>query len=309
MPKNTKEERLRWIQPVLDREISLKQMALIAPFSPRTLKYWLANFRKFGLEGLEPKSTRPFSHPHETPIRIKERILELRQETNLGAMKIYFKLKKEGIKIHPRTVAKVLKQNKLVRIYKPKKERIKYVKAELKKGELIEIDVKFVPEKINGVRFYQFTAIDCATKWRYLQDYDAATNEVALMFLKELLDVATFRIHNIKTDNAVIFTNRSFYHRSSDPMNPRIHAFDKFCQKLGIKHYLIDPGKPAQNGFVEASHRTDQMHFYDRFKFTDPEELRYQTRLWNMYYNDLEHISLNGLTPNEAIRGVQNVCS
>jgi len=37
--------------------------------------------------------------------------------------------------------------------------------------------------------------------------------------------------------------------------------------KNNILHYLIDPGKPAQNGKVERSHRTDQEMFYDRRKF------------------------------------------
>ena len=76
-----------------------------------------------------------------------------------------------------------------------------------------------------------------------------------------------------------------------------------------MEHYLIDPGKPAQNGKVERSHRTDQESFYDQLVFKSFEELRYKLKLWNMYYNDLEHCGLNGKTPNQALRlGVQNVC-
>ncbi|MBI5254277.1 transposase [Candidatus Falkowbacteria bacterium] len=89
--------------------------------------------------------------------------------------------------------------------------------------------------------------------------------------------------------------------KSTDPLNPRIHAFDQECAKIGTVHYLIDPGKPAQNGCVERSHGSDQRHLYDRFKFNTLEELRYRVRLWNMYYNDLEHCALNGLTPNQAL--------
>jgi hypothetical protein len=39
MPKNTQEERYRWIKPILDKEITIKQMVKICPFSERTLKY------------------------------------------------------------------------------------------------------------------------------------------------------------------------------------------------------------------------------------------------------------------------------
>ena len=43
---------------------------------------------------------------------------------------------------------------------------------------------------------------------------------------------------------------------------------------MEIPHYLIDPGKPAQNGKVERSHRTDQEKFYDENKFKSFEDLK-----------------------------------
>jgi len=42
MPKSTKEEKFRWIKPILDKEISIKDMVKVCPFSERSLKYWLA---------------------------------------------------------------------------------------------------------------------------------------------------------------------------------------------------------------------------------------------------------------------------
>ncbi|MBI2628321.1 MAG: helix-turn-helix domain-containing protein [Candidatus Niyogibacteria bacterium] len=86
MPKSTKEEKFRWIKPILDKEISIKNMVRVCPFSERSLKYWLVDYRKSGLEGLENKSKRPKTNPRETPIRIKERIIELRKETKKCAL-------------------------------------------------------------------------------------------------------------------------------------------------------------------------------------------------------------------------------
>ena len=74
-------------------------------------------------------------------------------------------------------------------------------------------------------------------------------------------------------------------------------------------HYLIDPGKPAQNGKVERSHRTDQEMFYNRKKFKTLSGLKKALRIWNQEYNNLEHCSLDGLTPNEALIKMQNVCA
>lgn len=45
----------------------------------------------------------------------------------------------------------------------------------------------------------------------------------------------------------------------------------------GIIHYLIDPGKPAQNGKVERSHRTDRAEFWNKVSFHSLEELQQKT--------------------------------
>ena len=294
----------------MDKDISIKQMALVCPFSERALKYWLANFRELGMAGLENKSTTPYSHPNETPIRIKERIKELRKKTNLCAKKLNYKLAKEGIKINNRTIGKILKKNGLVRKYKIRKIKLKYVKLPLTPGELVEIDIKFVPSKIKGKRYYQYTAIDCASRWRYLEIFDCDGNSETLKFVNKVLEIAPFRIRAIKTDNGSCFTNRyTGYKRSIDTSNPKLHELDIFCQKHNIIHYLIDPGKPAQNGKVERSHRTDQEMFYDRREFKTVLGLRRAIKVWNIYYNNLEHCSLEGLTPNEALVRVQNVCA
>jgi len=190
----------------------------------------------------------------------------------------------------------------LVRKYKVRKLKYKYVKVPLAKGELVEIDVKWVPDLIRNKQYYQFTAIDCASRWRYLKVYDNCSNFNSIRFLKELMKVSSFRIRAIKTDNGSNFTNRyTGYSKSSDPMNPRLHPLDILCQKHNMIHYLIDPGKPAQNGKVERSHRTDQEMFYDRNIFKSLKELNQKIKMWNETYNNLEHCSLNGKTPNEML--------
>lgn len=311
MPKSTKEEKYRWIKPILNGDITIKDMDKVCPFSERSIKYWLANYRRYGIEGLENKSTRPKTNPKETQIRIKERVIELRKETKICALKLKWKLDKEGIKLHKNTIQKIIKKEGLVRKYRIRKLKYKYIKVPLSKGELVEIDVKYVPNLVENRRYYQFTAIDCASRWRYLKVYSDHSNFSSIKFLDELLAVSPFRIRAIKTDNGSNFTNRyTGYLKSSDPFNPRLHDFDIMCQKLNIIHYLIDPGKPSQNGKVERSHRTDQETFYERNKFRNLKELEIKIQMWNTEYNNLEHCGLNGLTPNEFLRlsGVQNVC-
>jgi len=276
-------------------------MAKVCPFSVRALKYWLAAYRKHGLTGLQNRSTRPKTHPQETPIRIKERILELRKKKKKCALKLSWDLEDEGIKIHHRTIGKILKVEGLTRRYRIRKIKYKYVRIPLSKGELIEIDVKYVPDRIKGQRYYQFTAIDCATRWRYMQVYEDESTFSAISFLRELVKIADFKIQSVKTDNGSCFTNRYNGYYKSDLPFPRPHAFDKVCQEQNITHYLIDPGKPQQNAFVERSHREDQEKFYEQTEFKSFQDLRYKLRIWNMEYNNTKHCSLGGKTPNQAL--------
>lgn len=307
MPTTIKEERLRWVLPIYDKEVKLKDVAKVCPHSQRSLERWTAAYKRCGEEGLIPKSTRPKSHPGETEIRIKERIIELRKKTRKCALKLKWQLDKENITIHKNTIHKIIKEEGLVRKYRVRKLKYKYLKVPLSPGELVEIDVKFVPETVENKQYYQFTAIDCASRWRHLKIYEDQTNHSAIDFLKELIDIAPFRIRAVKTDNGSYFTNRyTGYLKSSDPMNPRLHDFDLLCQGKNIIHYLIDPGKPAQNGKVERSHRSDQEIFYDRNRFKTLIDLERKIRIWNNEYNNLEHCGLNGKTPNEMLQFLIN---
>ena len=312
MAKNIKEERMRWIMPVINKEMKIVDIAKVCPHSNRSLKRWLALYRKGGAEALVPKSTRPKTQPNETPIRIKETVIELRKETKLCAKKLHWKLEKKGLVVPVSTVGKIIKDEGLVRKYRVKKITYKYIRAERQPGELVEIDVKYVPGTVAGKRYYQYTAIDTASRWRYLKVYEEQTTFHSIHFLTEVMRRFPHRIHAIKTDNGSIFTN--YYvgtNKRSDMTVKTIHALDQFCAEHNMVHYLIDPGKPAQNGTVERSHREDQEKFYERNKFRSPRDLEKKIRIWNDYYNNLEHCGLNGKTPNEMVRlwKVPNVLS
>lgn len=303
MPKTIKEERLRWILPILNKERSIKDIACVCPHSERSIKRWLKAYRDHGEHGLEPRSTRPKTQPNETPIRIKEEILNLRKKTGLCALKLHWKLEKKGIEVHPRTVGKILKKEGVVRKYRTKKVKYTYIRAERIPGELVEIDVKYVPGPIQGVKYYQYTAIDTASRWRYLEIFDEYTTHHSKLFLKNVIEKFPYTIQSIKTDNHATFTN--YYlgtNKRSDLTIRTLHSFDQFCKDKNIIHYLIDPGKPAQNGTVERSHREDEEKFYQRYSFSSIAQLKKKLRTWNEYYNNLEHCGLKGKTPNEMLK-------
>ena len=302
MAKTIKEERSRWVLPIVRKEIKLVDVAKICPYGKRSLERWVAAYKERGEAGLEPKSTEPKTQPNETPIWLKERIVEVRKKTKKCALKIHWQLEKEGIDIYERTVGKILKKEGLVRKYRVRKITYKYIRAERKPGELVEIDVKYVPGRVANKRYYQYTAIDTASRWRFLAVYDEQTSFHSILFLKEVIKRFPYHIYAIKTDNGSIFTN--YYvgtNKRSDLTVKTLHALDIFCRGNNMVHYLIDPGKPAQNGTVERSHREDQEKFYEQNEFKSFEDLQKKLERWNMYYNSLEHCGLGGKSPDEFL--------
>ena len=307
MAKTIKEERLRWVMPIVMGESRIVDVAKICPYSKRSIERWLADYKVDGEESLEPKSTEPKKYRTETSICLKERIISMRKKDKLCALKIHWQLEKEGIQIHERTIGKILKKEGLVRKYRIKKIKYKYIRAERQAGELVEIDVKYVPGRVANRRYYQYTAIDTASRWRYLAVYDEQTTHHSICFLREVINNFKYKIQAVKTDNGSIFTN--YYlgtNKRSDVTVKTLHALDTFCTQNNIIHYLIDPGKPAQNGTVERSHREDQEKFYERNKFKTFKDLQNKLKCWNMYYNNLEHCGLNGQSPNEFLANYSN---
>lgn len=281
MATTIKEERLRWVLPIVSGKTLLSASANICPYGKRTLERWVAAYRHGGESALEPRSTRPKRSPHETPIRLKEEIIALRKHKKRCALKLHWQLQKRGIHIHERTVGKILKAEGLVRSYRTKKVTYKYIRAALKPGELIEIDVKHVPGLIAGKRYFQYTAIDCASRWRYLRIFDEESTHHTLVFFKDVEARFPYRITGLKTDNHATFTNR-YVGICADMSLGSLHVLDQYCHERGVAHYLIDPGKPAQNGTVERSHRSDQETLYDTGLFRSAASLKKKVRAWNI---------------------------
>ena len=302
MANSIQEERERWVRPIAEGRVRLCEAVKLCPHSLRSLLRWLAAYRARGIAGLVPRSTAPCTSPKETPIAIKERIITLRKKERVCALKLHWMLAEEGVPMASRTIGKILKREGLTRRYRVRRMKYRYLRAERQPGELMEIDVKYVPGIVAGKRYFQYTAIDCASRWRYLRVFEEQGTLESVVFLREVRARFPHPIRAIKTDNGSIFTNWGVgANKRSDRTVKTPHALDRFCAAQQIVHYLIDPGKPAQNGMVERSHRSDQESFYDRFVFASPLELRRKLRAWNTRYNDLMHCGLNGRSPNQYL--------
>ncbi len=68
MAQTIKEERLRWLLPIVRGEMRLVDVAKVCPHSKRSLERWVAVYKRCGEKALEPKAIIPKTSPEETPI-------------------------------------------------------------------------------------------------------------------------------------------------------------------------------------------------------------------------------------------------
>lgn len=304
----------QWIDLHLNKGLPITEVARLSGLHPDTLYIWKGNYLKYGLGGLCDGSRAHHSYPTEYSGEIKNLIRELRraglekEHRYLGPKIIKQRLEKRfAIIVSASGIGKFLHNDGLIpeknKRRRPKKERVQKCKIH-DPGELLQADVKYAAKSYSGYWFYEFDAIDYATGVVVGDVYELQSNYEAILFLNFMKRKTPFNIKGVQTDNGSIFTNYyTGYKKSADSAKPRLHPFDLWCRQLNIQHYLIDPGKPAQNGKIERFHRTVEEEFYQHETFKDLNSLRRKFRDYLYYYNnEREHQGLAGLTPLEKLQ-------
>ena len=171
---------------------------------------------------------------------------------------------------------------------------------------LVVFWVKFVPEacivgEANGKKFYQYTAIDEYSRFRYLEAFEEHSSYSSAVFLEHLVKAFKFPIECVQTDNGQEFTKRL-----GSSQKPTLTMFEKRLKELGIQHKLIRPYTPRHNGKVERSHRKDNEYFYATHKFYSFDDFAKQLKVHNRNYNKFPMRPLNWKAPIDYINSFIN---
>jgi transposase InsO family protein len=254
-----------------------------------TLREWLKRFKQQGIKGLEDRSHRPHKiREREISPNIQDEIVKIRK-ANPYYSKYKISVLLNGV-ASPSSVGRILKEQGLIN-HRISAKRIKAAKDPKMRfprdivvncpGKLIQIDTKHLPNPQR--RLYQFTAIDVLTKLRVLWVSSNISSAAAAKFLEICLREFPFNIECIQTDNG------SEFHKN----------FDRLCQKLKLPHFYTEPRSPKQNSYVERSHLTDELEFYQQGNMRTTVELLIPlVKDWQYKYNYYRpHQSLNYLTP------------
>ncbi len=254
-------------------------------------------------ESLKEKSRRPHTSPTACNPKIVRLIKKYRKHYRYGPERIAYYLRvNHQTQVSCSTVARVIQREGLIL----KKYRTKKINPHKKRynlewpGQMIQMDIKFVPYPVEGKQLYAFNAIDDCSRWRFSRIYEDKSLVSCLDFLEDVLRYAPFEIQAVQTDNDTVFTNR--LNGLPTIKDPQWHAFTQTLTSRGKEHRLIPPGMKELNGKVERSHRTDDNEFYWKTPRWGIGAIQKSYTQWIWEYNhDRPHSSLGGLTPIEKL--------
>jgi transposase InsO family protein len=274
---------------------------------------WVARYDAEGEAGLHDRSSRPRHTPTRTPRRVERRVLAARRDHRRGQDWI---AAETGVSA--RTVGRILRRHHVPHlaacdpmtgevIRASKTTAVRYERE--RPGELLHMDVKKIGRIPDGGGWrahgrkmgssharkktqvgydYVHSVVDDHSRVAYseiLPDETAATT--AAFFeraVAELHALGITRIEALMTDNAWNYTHSN---RLAEILN-----------ELGVRHVLIKPHCPWQNGKVERFNRTLQTEWAYRQVFDTNADRTEALAPWLEHYNThRRHDALGGQPP------------
>ncbi len=256
------------------------------------------------LESLADRSHRPHSHPNQhTPEELKLISDMRRRNPNAGLIVFWVKLMQRGYTRSITGLYRVLRRMGEMAVKPPNPKYIPKPYEQMQyPGQRVQIDVKFVPAAClvgdaKGQKFYQYTAIDEYSRFRYLEAFEEHSTYSSAQFLEHLIKAFSFSIECVQTDNGAEFTKRLLPAERRTPT-----LFEARLKQCGIEHKLIRPYTPRHNGKVERSHRKDNEYFYATHRFYSFEDFKKQLAVHSRKYNNFPMRPLNWKSPADYIK-------
>jgi transposase InsO family protein len=268
--------------------------------SRKTADKWWRRWLAEGETALEDRSSRPHRCPHQTPARVEERIVRLRQRRKLGPARI-----SSIVGIPASTVHRVLCRHGLNRIAwmdRPTGQVIRRIHTD-RPGELVHVDVKKLGRIPPGGGWrahgrenllrqprakvgydYVHSAIDAHSRLAFSEILTNEKGPTCAGFWKrahQFFDAHGITIEAVLSDNAKNYLGKDF-----------TAALD------GIEHRRIRPRRPQTNGKVERFNRTllDEWA-YARTYTSNSQRIRALDRFLHTYNHHRGHTALGGEPP------------
>ncbi len=307
-PSKKARQRLKWFDYYQTHGHNGRLTCRHFDISPQTFYRWKRRYNPHRLESLEDRPHRPRHLRQPTySVELIKAVLRLREEyPRWGKDKLAVLLYREGFDCSTSTAGRILHRLKERGILKePLPNHISARKRQLKRpyairkpkeyaarepGDIVGVDTLDV-RPLPGMILKHFTARDIISRWDVLEAHTRATSNTASGFIDAMLQRMPFPIKAIQADGGSEFQD----------------AFEKECQRRGIRLFVLPPRSPRLNGHVERAQRTHTEEFYE---VTDSsfeiQELNQALLKWEKVYNTIRpHQSLGYLTPQQFLEQCQ----
>jgi transposase InsO family protein len=261
----------------------------------QTVHGWLRRYADQGLAGLVDRSSKPVSCPHQTPVVIEARIVDMRRaHPGWGPRTIGYHLEREGVVPVPSRSAiyRTLIRHRLIDPQQRKRRRSDYKRWERSRAmELWQMDITGGVFLVDGSELKVVTGVDDHSR------FCVSAKVVRRATAKPVCDALAeaMKVHGIPdqilTDNGKVFTGRF------GPGKGEV-LFDRICRENGIRHLLTAPRSPTTTGKVERFHKTLKKDFLAGKTFGSVEEAQSAVDGWVVEYNtERPHQGIGGVPP------------
>mgnify|MGYP003756109787 CR=1 FL=1 len=225
--------------------------------------------RKHEAGDLKDGSKAPHRVHNKTKAEIEAGILELREKTRYGPLRLKEELEAlDGVTVSEYTIRNILRRNKAKSQLKPHKPHKKgsrpYVDwYQAKAFEIVQIDLKYVVDQkaltMEQIRhfhnkqfpLYQWTAVDVNSRFKLMAySYQKSWTNGLTFFLWVL---SWLRSHGVTVDRGEEFGGKSWL---------KLVELRKLLSGFGCSIIQNHAASPQENAYVERSHRTDDEEFY-----------------------------------------------
>ena len=298
-PTNVKQRYHSVIRAVSSMNNTLREKeAQNLGISIRHLRRLIKRFQDEGMPGLRKKSTRPQNSPMKTPYHLEDLVVQVREKTGFGSFHlaelINISLENQGktVRVHPRTVSRILIRRGIVESEKRAKKEWKHFEWG-HPNQLIQTDLT----TFNGIPL--LTMEDDYSRRGWALRLRNQKDTTVIRGMKKLLQI---RYDNLLTDNGSQFSRKNKVIREycQDHINEKhiwtsIHhpqtmgklsAFQK-----GLKRFLFHTLHDSKDIYLIDHHINVYVHWYNNGKYhskieTYPEE-RYSGQRDLEWYNHL----------------------
>ena len=230
-----------------------------------------------------------YIHKKTDDLEIKSRLYQIAEEhPRWGFRKMAATLRKQGNPTNHKKMYRIYCETGLSLRVKSKKRLPNRNPQPLSQPETINScwSLDFMCDSLdNGRSFRTFNVLDDFNREALWIEIDWSLPAMRVTRVLDMLAVWRGYPEQIRVDNGPEFISRYMV---------------AWAEQHAVKIEYIQPGKPAQNGFVERFNRTYREEVLDAYLFSSLEEARRITADWLHDYNSIRpHASLGNLTPYE----------